>query len=164
MAAHRCAAGTPPSTARTSTTPLSTMTNRNLLRGVFLVAISLIFGLGSLRYSTGSFERAGPGLFPLLVSSLLFLLGAITVVRALLDERAPLNFNVRNIALVLGSLCGFALLSDYVNMIAGIVFMVFVATFAGTSYSVARNVKIALGLIAMALFFQKVLGVQLPLY
>jgi hypothetical protein len=156
----------PRSTARISPTPISTepMTNRNLLRGLFLVAISLIFGLGSLRYQTGRFERAGPGLFPLLVSSLLFLLGAVTVVRALLVERAPFNFNVRNIALILGSLCGFALISEYVNMIAGIVFMVFVATFAGTSYSVVRNIKIALGLIAMALFFQKVLGVQLPLY
>ena len=140
------------------------MTNRNLLRGLFLVAISLAFGLGSLKYPTGSFERAGPGLFPLLVSSLLFLLGVITVVRAFLVERAPLNFNVRNISLILGSLCGFALISDYVNMIAGIVFMVFVATLAGTSYSVVRNIKIALGLIAVALFFQKVLGVQLPLY
>ena len=83
------------------------MTNRNLLRGLFLVAIALVFGLGSLKYPTGSFERAGPGLFPLLVSSLLFLLGVVTVV---------------------------------------------------------RNIKIALGLIAVALFFQKVLGVQLPLY
>ena len=140
------------------------MTNRNLLRGVFLVAISLVFGLGSLKYPTGRFERAGPGLFPLLVSALLFLLGVFTVVRALLVRRAPLDFNVKNIALILASLCGFALISEYANMIAGIVFMVFIATFAGTSYSVARNVKIALGLIAVALFFQKVLGVQLPLY
>ena len=140
------------------------MTNRNLLRGLFLVAIALVFGLGSLKYPTGSFERAGPGLFPLLVSSLLFLLGVVTVVRAFIVERAPLNFNVRNIALILGSLCGFALISEYVNMIAGIVFMVFCASLAGTSYSVVRNLKVAGFLIAVALLFQKLLGVQLPLY
>ena len=56
------------------------------------------------------------------------------------------------------------LLSEYVNMILGIVFMVFCATFAGTSYSVVRNLKISAGLVAMAFFFYKVLGVQLPLY
>src|SRR5262249_31790517 len=134
------------------------------LRGLFLVLVSLIFGLGSLKYPTGSFERAGPGMFPLLVSCLLFLLGVFNVVRAYLVEAAPLNFNVRNISLILGSLVGFALLSEYVNMIVGIVFMVFVATFAGTSYSVVRNIKIALGLVAVAVFFVKVLGVQLPLY
>ncbi len=140
------------------------MTNRNLLRGLFLVLISLLFGLGALRYPIGSFERAGPGLFPLLVSSLLLLLGLVTIVRAFIVDRLPLNFNVRNIALVLGSLVGFSLISAHVNMIAGIIFMVFCATLAGTSYSVTRNIKISLGLIAMALFFQKVLGVQLPLY
>jgi len=140
------------------------MNNRNLVKGIFLIAISLAFGLQSLRYPIGQFARAGPGLFPLLVSSLLLLLGVTVVVHSFFTERVHLEFNVKNIALILASLCGFALISEHLNMIAGIVFMVFVATFAGTSYSVVRNIKIALGLIAVALFFQKVLGVQLPLY
>ena len=140
------------------------MNNRNLVKGVFLVAISLAFGLGSLRYPMGSFARAGPGLFPLLVSSLLFLVGAAVVVRALLSERVPITFNGKNIALILSSLCGFALISLHVNMIAGIVFMVFCASLAGTSYSVVRNLKIAGVLIAVAFAFQRFLGLQLPLY
>jgi|SRR5215472_5686577 len=140
------------------------MNNRNLVKGLFLVAISLAFGLGSLRYPMGSLARAGPGLFPLLVSSLLFLVGLAVVVRALLSERVPIPFDKKNITLVLASLVGFALLSEYVNMIAGIVFMVFCASFAGTSYSVMRNLKIAGVLIAVAFVFQKFLGLQLPLY
>jgi hypothetical protein len=140
------------------------MNNRNLVKGLFLVAISLAFGLGSLRYPMGSFARAGPGLFPLLVSSLLFLVGVAAVVRALVSERTSMTFNPRNIALVLASLVGFALLSEYLNMIAGIVFMVFCASLAGTSYSVVRNLKIAGVLIVVAVMFQKFLGLQLPLY
>ena len=140
------------------------MNNRNLVKGLLLVAISLAFGLGSLRYPFGSFARAGPGLFPLLVSSLLFLVGLAVVVRALLSERIPIAFNPRNIALILASLCGFALISLHLNMIAGIVFMVFCAALAGTSYSVVRNLKIAGVLIAVAFAFQKLLGLQLPLY
>jgi hypothetical protein len=140
------------------------MNNRNLVKGLFLVAISLAFGLGSFRYPMGSFARAGPGLFPLLVSSLLFLVGVAVVVRALLSERTAMTFNPRNIALVLVSLIGFALLSEYLDMIAGIVFMVFCATLAGTSYSVVRNLKIAGVLIVVALMFQRFLGLQLPLY
>lgn len=123
-----------------------------------------MFGLGSLRYPMGSLDRAGPGLFPLMVSSFLGLIGVALVIRAFLVEHLPLHFNWRNIALILGSLAGFAVLSEYVNMILGIAFMVFCAAFAGTSYSVVRNLKIAAGLIAMAFFFEKVLGVQLPLY
>jgi hypothetical protein len=140
------------------------MNNRNLLKGIFLILVSLGFGIGALRYPMGSFDRAGPGLFPLLVSSLVLLLGIITVVRATLVERVPMMFNPRNIGLIIVSLIGFVLVSKYVNMIAGIIVMVFCATAAGTSYSVVRNLKIAAGLIAMAFFFQKVLGVQLPLY
>jgi len=140
------------------------MNNRNLVKGLFLVAISLAFGLGSLRYPFGSFARAGPGLFPLLVSSLLFLVGTALVVRALLSERIPIAFNPRNIALILTSLIGFALISERLNMIAGIVFMVFCAAFAGTSYSILRNLKIAGVLLVVAFAFQKFLGLQLPLY
>ena len=140
------------------------MNDRNLLKGLLLIAISLAFGLQALRYPTGTFARAGPGLFPLLVSSLLFLLGVAVIVRSRLTERVPMNFNIKNIALILASLCGFALVSEHVNMLAGIVFMVFVASLAGTSYSITRNLKIAGGLIVVAFIFQKFLGLQLPLY
>jgi NADH:ubiquinone oxidoreductase subunit K len=140
------------------------MNDQNLVKGLFLMAISLVFGLAALRYPIGQFSRAGPGLFPLLVSSLLFLIGLITVARSRFVERMPLGFNLRNIALILASLCGFAVVSQYFNMIAGIVFMVFCSAFAGTSYSVARNLKIAAGMVAIAFGFQKLLGFNLPLY
>jgi len=140
------------------------MNDRNLVRGLFLIAISLAFGLTSLRYPIGQFSRAGPGLFPLMVSSLLFLIGLLTVVRSRFVERAHLNFNLKNIALIVLSLCGLAVISLYLNMIVGIVFMVFCASVAGTSYSVMRNLKISAGLIAVAFAFQKLLGLNLPLY
>jgi Tripartite tricarboxylate transporter TctB family len=140
------------------------MRDRNLVKGLFLIAISLAFGLASLRYPIGQFSRAGPGLFPLLVSSLLLLIGLITVVRSRFVERVHLDFNVKNIAIIIAMLCGFAVISLYLNMIAGIVFMVFCASFAGTSYSVVRNLKISAGLIAIAFAFQKLLGLNLPLY
>jgi hypothetical protein len=141
------------------------MNDRNLLRGLFIMAISLVFGLSSLRYPIGEFSRAGPGLFPLMTSCILFLIGLITVVRSRFVEHVHILLNLKNIAIILGSLGGFALISEHVNMIAGIVFMVFCASLAGTaSYSVMRNLKIAAGLVAVALAFQKLLGFNLPLY
>jgi|SRR5215470_14029813 len=140
------------------------MNDRNLVRGLFLIAISLAFGLEALRYPIGQFSRAGPGLFPLLVSSLLFLIGLITVVRSRFVERVHLNFSLKNIGIILLSLCGFAVISEYLNMIVGIVFMVFCASFAGASYSVLRNIKISAALIAIAFAFQRLLGLNLPLY
>jgi len=140
------------------------MNDRNLVRGLVLIAISLAFGLPALRYPIGEFSHAGAGLFPLMVSGLLLLIGVVTVVRARFVEHVPLDFQARNIAIILASLCGFALLSHFLNMTVGIVFMVFCSAFAGSSYSVVRNIKIAAGLIAVAFAFQKLLGLNLPLY
>ncbi|HMA06351.1 MAG TPA: tripartite tricarboxylate transporter TctB family protein [Ramlibacter sp.] len=141
------------------------MNDRNLLRGLFIMAISLLFGVAALRYPLGEFSRAGPGLFPLMVSCLLFVIGLTTVVRSRFVEHVHIQLNLKNIAIILASLGGFALISEHVNMIAGIVFMVFCASIAGTaSYSVMRNLKIAGGLILVALAFQKLLGFNLPLY
>ena len=128
------------------------------------MAIALAFGLGALRYRIDQFSRPGPGLFPLLVSCLLFLIGLITAVRARYAAPVRLEFNLRNITLIQLSLCGFALISEHLNMIVGITFMVFCAAFAGTSYSVVRNLKISAGLIAVAFAFQELLGLSLPLF
>jgi hypothetical protein len=140
------------------------MNNRHLLRGLFLCAIALAFGVGALQYRIGRFDRAGPGLFPLIVSCLLFLIGVATIARSRYVERLPIEFDYRNIAIILASLCGFAIVSEHFKMIAGIVFMVFCASFAASSYSILRNVKISAGLIAVAFAFQKLLGFNLPLY
>jgi hypothetical protein len=141
------------------------MIDRNLARGVFLVAISLLFGVtAALYYPIGEFARGGPGLFPVLISAMLFLVGVATLVRSRFTDKVPLTFNYRNIGLILGSLCAFALVSEFVNMTAGIIAMVFLATLAGTNYSAVRNLKIAAGLVAVAFVFAKFLGLNLPLY
>ena len=139
------------------------MIDRNLARGLFLCAIALSFGLPAMRYGIGTLSHAGPGLFPLMVSSLLLLIGVATVVRSRYVERLPLHVNPRNISLLLGALCAFALVSHLLIMTLGIVAMVFIAAFAGSSYSVLRNLKICAGLLAIAFAFQKLLGLNLPL-
>lgn len=140
------------------------MNDRNLLRGLFLIVVSLGFGLGSLRYSIGQFSHAGPGLFPLMVSCLLLLIGVVSVVRSRFVEPEHMTFNFRNIAIILGSLASFALVSEFVNVTAGIVAMVFLSAFSASTYSVARNIKISIGLFLVALAFHKLLGLNLVLY
>ena len=140
------------------------MIERNTAQGLFLILISLFFGLQSLRYSMGQIESAGPGMFPLVVSILLLVVGVATVIRARFARRAPLHINLKNIAIILGSLVIFTAVSQFVNMICGIVVMVFCASVAAPKYSVIRNAQIAVALVAIALVFQKLLGLELPLY
>lgn len=139
------------------------MNNLNLIRGIFLIAIALVFGTTSLTYHIGQFNRSGPGLFPLLVSCMLLAIGVVTVVRSRFVPPVPMTYNFKNIAVILFSLCAFAMLSRYVNMLVGIVALVFCASYAGKTYSVSRNIKITLGLIAVAFIFRNLLGLNLPL-
>ena len=140
------------------------MNNRVVVRGLFLMGIALLFGLNSLRYQLGNLGRAGPGLFPLMVSGILFLIGAITVAYARFSEPERLDYSIKNISIILLSFVGFALISQFVNMIAAIVFLAFFSTLAGTSYSLVRNLKIAIGLVIVAFAFKDLLGLNLPLY
>ncbi len=138
--------------------------NRNFVRGLFLMVIAAIFGGVATTYSVGQLSRSGPGMFPLMISVFLFIIGALQVVRSHFVPPVPLDYSVKNIVVILTSLVGFALISEHINMILGIVFMVFCSTLAGTSYSVVRNVKISVALIAVAFAFKNFLGLNLPLY
>ena len=141
------------------------MNDRNLWRGLFLSAIALAFGGTAWRYPTGDLAHIGPGLFPLIVSGLLLVVGLAMTVRCFLtDEKQALEFKLRNIGLILGSLCGFAAISHFVNMIAGIVFLVFFSGLAAGSYSWKRSLVISAALTGIALVFRSLLGLNLPLY
>lgn len=138
--------------------------NQLVLRGLFLASVGLAFGIGSLRYKIGGFGNAGPGLFPLMISIILVAVGLLSLVRARLVEPVPMTFHTRGFAIILATLCGFALVSRFVNMSAGIVYLVFCASLAGASFNWRRNLQIAAALLAVAFAMQKLLGLELPLY
>ena len=140
------------------------MNNTNLIRGLFLVAIALVFGIASTQHTVGHFNHPGPGLFPLLVSCMLGVIGVLTVIQAQFAPKVAMTYNVKNIVIIIASLCGFAAVSLVVNMLLGIAFLVFFSGIAAKQYSVWRNTKITLCLIAVAFAFKSFLGLNLPLY
>ena len=140
------------------------MNDRNLWRGVFISAVAVMFGAAAARYPLGDLAHVGPGLFPLMLSTLLLLVGVIMMARSLFVEKQAIELNLRNVAIILASLCGFAVIAEFVNMIAAIVFLVFFSGLAASSYSWQRNVKISVVLIVIAFAFRDFLGLNLPLY
>ena len=142
------------------------MTKRNnlqLLRGLFLTLIAAAFGIASIRYTLGSFSRPGPGLFPFLVSGLLFLIGLILMLRSALTAAIPMNFRVKSIVVLLAAMIGFVAISKYVNMTLGILFLVTCSSWAGTSPSIVRSPKISVALLGVAMAFKYLLRLNLPL-
>jgi hypothetical protein len=140
------------------------MNDQNLWRGLFISAVAVAFGAAAARYPLGDLTHVGSGLFPLMVSGLLLLVGVTMIARCLFVEKKPIDFSLRNVAIILTSLCGFAFVSQVLNMIAGIVFLVFFSGIAASSYSWKRNIKISVVLILIAFAFRNFLGLNLPLY
>jgi hypothetical protein len=127
------------------------------------MAISLAFGLTSMTYSIGKLGKAGPGMFPLIVSGMLFAVGLVTVIRSFFAEPVAFNYNLKNIILVMVGLGGFAVISHHLNMVVAIIFLVFCTAYAAPSFTVMRNIKISACLIAIAFAFKYLLGLNLPL-
>lgn len=138
--------------------------NRNLIRALLMALLALCFGLGSFRYSIGSLSETGPGLFPLLISCLLFAVASMMIIRALYEAPVRLQIQLRGISFVLAGLIGFVLASKVLGMLAGIVILVFVAALADATYSWKRNIQVSIALIAVAFAFQSLLGLNLGLY
>ena len=63
----------------------------NLACGALLVAIGLFFGIQALSMEIGTTFRMGPGFFPLVLSAVLVLLGAIIFVQATRVEGEPIG-------------------------------------------------------------------------
>lgn len=140
------------------------MNNQNLGRGLLLAAVALFFLVQAPGYKIGTLGRPGPGLFPFLCGSILLVIAVVMIVRSRFIEAVPLDFRLRNIALIAGSLICFALVTHFVNMLAGIVVMTAIASFASEDFSIPRTATIAGALCLVAFAMKKGLGVQLPLY
>jgi hypothetical protein len=138
--------------------------NQNVGKGVLLAAVSLFFLLQAPRLTLGNLTRPGPGLFPVMVASLLLFIAVVIVVRSRFIEAVPLDFRFRNITLVAASLLCFALISEYVNMFTGIAVMATMVSLASDDFSIRRAATIAGVLCLVAFAMKRLLGVQLPLY
>jgi len=141
------------------------MKDQQLMRGLVLVAIALGFGIPASTYQVGTFSRAGPGLFPLLISGIVGLIGLVMLIRSRLEKKpVPLTFKLKNILIVLAALVGFVLIAEHFKVAAAVVYLVFVASLAGSDYSVSRNLKICVVLLAFAYAFHAFLGLSLSLF
>jgi hypothetical protein len=138
--------------------------NQNVGRGLLLAAVALFFLAQAPALVVGSLSHPGPGLFPVIIASLLLFLAVVMLVRSRMIEAAPFEFRFRNIALIAAALLSFALVSEFVNMLAGIVAMATIASFASPDFSIPRTATIAGALCLAAFAMKKFLGVQLPLY
>jgi putative tricarboxylic transport membrane protein len=140
------------------------MINQNIGRGLLLALVALFFLLQAPNYVIGTFNRPGPGLFPVMVATTLLLISVVIMLRAFVVAPVALDFRFRNVALIAGSMISFTLVSTFVNMLAGIAVMTTIACYSSEDFSIPRTGVIIVALCAIAWAMQTFLGVVLPLY
>ena len=140
-------------------------------------AIFIVLGIGAfvmaLDYRTGTLHRMGPGIFPLIVSGLMVILGAALAVQAFAGWRlnrasgsksalAPDLLAMRALLFTMLALLAFAMLIRPAGMLIAIAVMTFIATRAQPGRPVVSSLILSASLSAIcALIF--VYGIGLPI-
>jgi Tripartite tricarboxylate transporter TctB family len=86
---------------------------RDFWSGLMFIAVGIAFAVGATNYSMGSSARPGPGYFPLILSVIMALLGAIVLFKSLTIETndgEPVGeFAWRPLFVIVGSIVFFGL-------------------------------------------------------
>jgi hypothetical protein len=134
--------------------------------GAIYLAIAIFGLLVGSDYSIGSSGRMGPGYFPIVISSLLFVFGIVTIARGLIvPGEAISKFALKPLFLITGSVVLFGLLVERAGFLITLTVTVLLSASASREFRVEW--KAALGLVAFiiacSLLFVKALGVPMPL-
>ena len=111
---------------------------RDFLSGLMFVVVGAGFAIGATNYSMGTSARPGAGYFPLMLSVILGILGAIVLFKSLTIE-SPNGDPVGSIAwkpliIIVASIAVFAVTIELLGMIASIPILIFIASLAGDEF------------------------------
>lgn len=136
----------------------------------------IVIGVGAfviaLEYPTGTLRRMGPGVFPLLVSGLMIVIGAALAVQTLASGRLkaipslrPKFEIVRALFFVMASLLAFALLVRPAGLFIATAVQVFIATRAEPGRALTGSIVLSLSLaVIAAVIFIYGIGLPIPLW
>jgi len=137
--------------------------NNNLISGLFLSAIGLIFLIYSTEYELGSLRNIGPGWFPLIISSMLFVFGFII---ALSSIRSPqqTSFDFKSLAIVSIGIFLFSLTIESVGLLVSVLGIVVVFSFL-LKVSCIEKILLTLGITGFTfILFSFVLEISIKLW
>jgi hypothetical protein len=140
------------------------LNRRDAALGLIFFLIGVAFAIGSRSAEIGTAFRMGPGYFPLLLSFVLMLLGAILIAASIKAEDEPLGRapSWRGILLVLAAPVTFGLTVRKLGLVPAIVLTAVLAVYASRRANIwlAGAMAVGLTLFCLAVFSY---GLRLPL-
>ena len=130
---------------------------KDLLSGLIFIGFGLAFGYASLTYDLGTAMRMGPGYFPLILSGIIALLGAIITFQSFAagPDEAPLDrVPWLGLVLILGALVFFGVTVRGLGLAPSLFVTTFLSAFASkrTSLVGAFVMAAAIDLLCMVIF------------
>ena len=116
-------------------------------------------------YGMGTAVKMGPAYLPTILSGLLILIGAISVIRSFIKQGSPIGtFAFKGLVLVIFSTLLFGAIVRGAGMAIALPLMILISAFASTRFSWRYALALAVGVtVFCVLIFQVALGVPLPI-
>ena len=111
---------------------------RDFVSGLMFVLVGAGFAIGATNYSMGTSARPGAGYFPLMLSVIMAILGAIVLFKSLTIESQggdPVGaFAWRPLAIIVAAIAVFGLMLEPIGMIITVPVLIFISSFAGDEF------------------------------
>ena len=111
---------------------------RDFWSGLMFVVVGVVFAVGSRNYSLGSSARPGPGYFPLMLSVIMAILGAVVLFKSLTIETDGGDkigaFAWRPLLVIVVAIAVFGVTLPRLGMVATIPILIIITSFAGDEF------------------------------
>ena len=139
---------------------------RDFVSGLMFVLVGAGFAAGATNYSMGTSARPGAGYFPLMLSVILVVLGAIVLFKSLTIE-SPNGDPIGSIAwkpliIIVAAIVVFGLCPDRLGMVITVPILIIISSFAGDEFR-WRGVIISSAVLTFFSWAVFVLGLKLTI-
>jgi drug/metabolite transporter (DMT)-like permease len=111
---------------------------RDFWSGLMFVAVGVVFAVGATNYSMGTSARPGAGYFPMILSVVMALLGAVVLFKSLTIETEggdPIGaFAWRPLLVIVASISTFGFALPVLGMFVTIPLLIIMVSFAGDEF------------------------------
>lgn len=129
----------------------------NVIAGGILAAVGVGVAIHAYTsYPVGTLSRAGPGLLPTFLGILLSLLGLVIAVRALFEQRRPMNLNYRALLTITAAILWFAFVVEPFGMVPAIAGLTVLSVLADGRFHFRFTLVLFASLVVLAFLIFKV--------
>ncbi len=142
---------------------------RDFWSGLMFLVTGAAFAVGATNYSMGTSARPGAGYFPLILSVILAIMGAIMLFEALTietEDGEPIgSIAWRPLIVIVLAITVFAILLPRMGMVVTVPILIIIVSFAGDEFGWLGVIVMSVVLTAFSwLIFIKGLGLTIPLW